>query len=747
MKNNYLTSLLTVLIIYLLASQQSYAAQHVRIVLYGRPSARIQFGIDKVKIALETAGCQTVSSTSSATSVDEPAIHIGHLGKSQKLLSLINSSSLELAPGQPGKEGFVLTSIKNNITVIVGTDDTGILYGCLEFADRFKSTGSIPKNLAVVDAPVFTLRGPCIGMVLMDIIYDDTNYDYLYTPETFPFFYDKELWIRYLDFLLENKMNTLYFWNGHPFTSLLRLPKYPDAQALPDEQLKQNIEVFNWLTQEADKRGIWVIKNFYNIHISHALAKARNVPITYDQPTPLTREYTRYCISEFVSKYPHVGVMMCLGERLHNDHDADWLCEVIIPGVKDAMKQLNTTSQPPVIVRAHSTPIEEVVNAALKSYDNIYTTCKYNGEALTTTNVRGEVKRLHESLSQLGSTHIANVHLLSNLEPYRWSSPIFIQKCMQSCKNMGIQGLHLYPLRYSDWPYSGDNTTPRLLQIERDWLWFEAWARYAWNPKRNFETERQHWIDRIAGKYGSKKAAVHILNAYQASGECSPRLLRRFGITDGGRQALSLGMLMTQLVNPHRYGVWAPLRDSEAPPGETIEEWVKRDWEKLPHHGETPSKVIKDTLAFAQQAVTAVEAAKPLITKNKMEFNRLLNDIYCIQATTRCYTEKVRATMKVLRYKYSDDINDLKAALPLLENSLAEYRILVELTDGTYLDGDSLHTFQRKIPFVAGPNKYIHFRQCLPEYEKEIENFRRNLKHLQTDSSIEKNKKLDYLFE
>jgi len=744
MNRKCLTNLLTVLFILLLISQQSDAAQQVRILSYGQPSARVQFGIDKLNAALQAAGCQAVSSTCSKTLVDEPAIHIGHLGKSEKLLFLINESSLKLKPGQPGKEGYVLATAKYDNTVVAGKDDTGILYGCLELAERIKTAGKIPKNLAVVDTPVFTLRGPCIGMVLMDIIYDDIHYDYLYTPENFPFFYDRQLWTKYLDFLLENRMNTLYLWNGHPFTSLLKLPKYPDAQALPDEQLKQNIEVFNWLTKEADKRGIWVIKNFYNIHISHALAKSRNVPMTYREPTQLTREYTRYCISEFVSKYPHVGVMMCLGERLADEYGADWLCNVIIPGVKDAMKQLDTTDQPPVIVRAHSTPIEEVINAALKIYDNIYTTCKYNGESLTTTNLRSEVKRLHESLSQLGSTHIVNVHLLSNLEPYRWASPIFIQKSMQSCKNMGIRGLHLYPLRYSDWPYSGDNTTPRLLQIKRDWLWFEIWARYAWNPDRNFQAERQHWIDRIAEEYGSKKAAVHILDAYQAFGECAPRLLRRFGITEGGRQALSLGMLMTQLINPDRYGVWKPLRESEAPVGETIAEWVKREWNKQPHHGETPPKVIKETLSFAQQAVTAIEAAKPLVTKNKTEFNRLLNDIYCIQATTRCYTEKVNSAMKVLRYKYSNDIKDLEAALPLLENSLAEYRKLVKLTDTTYLDGDSLHNQHRRIPFIAGPNDYLHFRQCLPEYEKETESLRQKIKRLQTDPSV---KIVDWLFE
>ena len=33
---------------------------------------------------------------------------------------------------------------------------------------------------------------------------------YPYTPESFPWFYDKEQWIKYLDMLVENRMNSLY---------------------------------------------------------------------------------------------------------------------------------------------------------------------------------------------------------------------------------------------------------------------------------------------------------------------------------------------------------------------------------------------------------------------------------------------------------------------------------------------------------------------------------------------------------
>lgn len=724
--------------------------QPVSIVVDANAVPRVNFGIEKIVDALKSVYLDATIVKQSDIPTDRPLIVVGNIEKDAAIQALANSGSLKLRENQPGKEGFVLASCPNGITAVASSDDSGTLYGCLELADRIKTAKAIPQNLAFEDAPTFILRGPCIGMQKPEITYDGICYDYRYTPDDFPFFYDKEHWTRYLDFLVENRMNTLYLWNGHPFTSVLKLPKYPQAQELDDDILAGNIEMFTWLTNEADRRGIWVIQFFYNIHISHALARARKISITHACPTPFIGEYTRYCVSEFVRSYPNVGLMMCLGEALLDEHDADWLCNVIIPGVKDAMLQLNTDKEPPIIVRAHSTPIEDVMSKALKIYKNIYTMHKYNQEVLTWTSVRGESRRLHKSLAGLTSAHVINVHLLANLEPFRWGSPSFIQNCMQSCQEIGAKGLHLYPLRYWEWPYTSDDVTPRLMQIDRDWIWFAAWARYAWNPNRDSSEERRYWIDQLNEKFGSRRAAPKILKAYETSGECAPRLLRRFGITDGGRQVFSLGMLMTQLINPDRYYPYPWLWQCAAPPGERLKEWVKRECEKKAHEGETPPRVIEDALRFAQQGVAAAEAAHPLVTKNKQEFARFFNDVRCIQTITRFYAAKVRAAMLVLRYGYSNDIEDLKQALPFLEDSLVEYQKLVELTDKTYRDAGSLHTTSRQIPFIAGPNQYVHWRQCLPEYEKELANFRRHLIEMSTSptTAITKQQEgLDWLFE
>ena len=344
-----------------------------------------------------------------------------------------------LKPYEAKKEGFALICQPQETVVIAGVDESGALYGCLELAERVESaSGKLPEKLSFYDSPVILLRGPCIGMQRPEAIYDDVQYDYRYLPETFPWFYDKELWTDYLNLLAKHRSNTLYLWNGHPFTSILRLPKYPEAQEVETAQLEKNIELFKWLCNEADKRGIWVVQFFYNIHISHTLARHHDVGYTHNVPTDLTRDYTSYCITEFIKNYPNVGLMMCLGEALKNKYDAEWLADVIIPAVKAGLEP--GQDNPPIIVRQHSTHINEVLKKAEPLYDNIYTMAKYTSETLASDKITGGGSKHY----QLGEWElrkglaekfmlIANVHCVCNLEPFRWGSPTFVQSAMQSC--------------------------------------------------------------------------------------------------------------------------------------------------------------------------------------------------------------------------------------------------------------------------------------------------------------------------
>ncbi|CAH0138191.1 MULTISPECIES: hypothetical protein [unclassified Pedobacter] len=724
---------------YFLAVPFSNAAERVQktIVISTENHVRVRFGAEKLSKALVKLNYSTKIEQKDRLASNNNVIAIGVF--SDKLFVNNLPAAIKNKISTTKKEGFHIYTGKNGVLYVIGNDASGALYGCIELADQIKSSGKLPTQLALSDQPEMVLRGTCIGLQKPDYLPGHDVYEYPYTPETFPWLYDKTLWIKYLDMMVENRYNSLYLWNGHPFSSLLRLKDYPYAVEVDDATLKKNEEIFQFLTKEADKRGIWVIQMFYNIIIPKPFAdkhglktQDRNRPII-----PLIADYTRKSISSFVEKYPNVGLMVALGEAMEGvgQDDIDWFTKTIIPGVKDGLKAAGIKEEPPIVLRAHDTDAPSVMKAALPLYKNLYTENKFNGEALTTYTPRGAWADLNRKLAAIGTINISNVHILANLEPFRYGSADFIQKSVQAMNKIyGAKGLHLYPqASYWDWPYSADEVKGRLLEVERDWIWYKEWARYSWNSQRDRSEEIKYWGNELANKYGANlTGGKAILNAYEESGEISPKLLRRYGITDGNRQTLTLGMLMTQLINPFRYGLFTLMYESEAPEGEMIIEYAEKEWKKQGHIGETPIQVAREVVEHGKKAIQSINEAAPSITKDTAEFKRLRNDIYCYDEMANFYAEKVKAALWILRYKNSNQVADLEQALPFLQKSVDHYAKLVKLTEHSYLYANSMQTKQRKIPMRGVDKTFIHWKEMLPVFTKELNHFKRSIDSLKS---------------
>jgi hypothetical protein len=720
-------------------------SKKISIVTFPNHHARIDYGVQKLTQALRSAGYSVSAQSYKGTYPAGNTIVVGLLADApvKKLISV--------AGNNPGKEGFIISNqnLKNKV-LIGGADNSGALYGCLELADRIGLNKKLPANINIHDQPEMVLRGACIGVQKPALLSGRGTYEYPYTPENFPWFYDKALWSRYLDSLAHNRMNSLYLWNGHPFASLVRVKEYPYAVEVDDATFKKNEEIYGFLADEADKRGIWLIQGFYNIIVSEPFAE-KNKLKTQDRNRhiiPVIADYTRKSIAAFVQKYPHVGLLVTLGEAMEGvgQDDIDWFTQTIIPGVKDGLKALGRKGEPPIVLRAHDSDAPAVMKYAKPLYSNLYTMAKYNGEALTTYEPHGPWADLHRKLSDIGTVQIENVHILANLEPFRYGSADFIQKCVQAMHTVyGANALHLYPqASYWDWPFTADNTGgKRLLQLDRDWIWYKAWSRYAWDSKRDRAGEISYWAKQLADKYGCDQAhGEAILKAYEESGNISPELLRRFGITDGNRQTMTLGMLMSQLVNPEKYGLFSLLYNSEGPVGEMMSEYAEKEWKHQPHAGETPVMVIDSVIQQGKKAVEAIDKASAQVKKDKTEFDRLKNDMYCYNAMANSYAYKAKAALWVLRYKYSDNVADLEKALPELQTSLDYYKELVKLTENTYLYANSMQTRQRKIPVGGNDAKMKTWVELLPVYQRELDNFKRNIDSLKSPQTQMKMKEV-----
>ena len=105
------------------------------------------------------------------------------------------------------KEGYRNVS-SDRITRITGNDETGLLYGVLDYLDQLKRVKNFPENYSSEEAPEMVLRGQCIGIQKPYYLPGHNVYEYPYTPETFPWFYDKHLWVQVLDSMMNNRMNS-----------------------------------------------------------------------------------------------------------------------------------------------------------------------------------------------------------------------------------------------------------------------------------------------------------------------------------------------------------------------------------------------------------------------------------------------------------------------------------------------------------------------------------------------------------
>lgn len=629
-------------------------------------------------------------------------------------------------------EGFTLVRKGKKVRVI-GNDGAGAIYGVNKLLELLQEDPTLSQLATIHEVPQMKLRGACVGLQKTVYLPGHRVYEYPYTPENFPWFYDKQLWIRYLDLLAENNMNTVYLWNGHPFASLVKLKDYPFAPEVDDATMQKNQEMFGFLVDEADRRGIRVIQMFYNIILSKPFAdhyglktQDRNRPIT-----PLIADYTRKSIAAFVEKYPRVGFLVCLGEAMSGiDTDIKWMTETVIPGIKDGLKASGRTDTPPIILRNHDTDGPAVLKASLPLYPNIYTMNKYTGESLTTYEPGGPWGETHRMLAAAAPIHIDNVHILANLEPWRWSSPAFTQKAVQAMHRVHhSKGLHLYPqASYWDWPYTADKLQDgrRLLQIDRDWMWYRAWGRYAWNCERG--SDQTYWKEQLADYYGIDTiSAGQLLRAYDEAGEIAPKLLRRFGITEGNRQTLLLGMTMGELVNPYKYTIYPGFYESCGPEGEKLIEYVEKEWKHLPHTGELPLDIVEQCAQHGIEAEHAVDLLVANPTRHADEFERVRKDMKFYRMFSAAFRLKVIAAQQVLNYKWSQDIKYLDKAVQYMELSQNWWNILSAATQDAYLYANSMQTAQRRIPVGGDGGKMKTWSELATVYQAELDALKENI--------------------
>ena len=110
----------------------------VSILIPASASPRIQFGASRLSETLQKCGYAPKLLKQNNLPSTGRSINIGIVSDTL-MLNVSKIYGQELS-NPKDKEGFSISTMSDQGIVILGTDQSGVLYGCLELAERLKST-------------------------------------------------------------------------------------------------------------------------------------------------------------------------------------------------------------------------------------------------------------------------------------------------------------------------------------------------------------------------------------------------------------------------------------------------------------------------------------------------------------------------------------------------------------------------------------------------------------------------------
>lgn len=651
----------------------------------------------------------TITAGSACHGLESSSLAISHANSLLENSAHASRVELTVDPSLGHPEAFVIEGEGGGQRIVAGGPG-GILYGVQELL--------LPHSVVGVEgAPDFTIRGAVLMMLSASWAYQSDL-----SPEVYPWFFDRALMLRYLDYLSSARLNTLVLWSGHLFPHILELPEYPEASQFGIEAIRRNQKQFRWLATEAAKRNISILTHFYNIHISEHMAEAMGREAAegsdrtrYQVPDDFVARYYYTILSRYFEEFPNVGLYICPGESLALEHQEAWFRDVVFKAARDSGKE-------PLLIIRDWTLDEEFKEALPQMYGNLYSERKHNDETITSP--WPDIK--HEDWSGVLKGHIVNLHDPADATPYRVGSPRLLAEMVGHWADSGwFQGAWFYPPQCWIWPDTLDITeesggTP-LVNFDRDELWHLLQGRLLWKAHRE-PGENQAWSAAWLGrKFDDAEIGSLLVDWYDLTGPILPGLQNLTATRFGNFFPPAIATVQANVDDILTYRVRLDDPLPEGPVGLThqryyslpvdeytisrycqeygVEELKDRrsmpvaqlGWEIAAGRDAKdylrPDYLLETYLGMAQESASKAVAALAHGGKHPEELRRFVQDSSCLILTVEYYQLKVRAALQKRLYQLTGRKGYLVEFQESMQESVAKYEELITYARQFYRGG------------------------------------------------------------
>jgi hypothetical protein len=429
---------------------------------------------------------------------EQQSIQLLKLSEAIKHTSFYYLKDKQLKPG-----GFIIENHNGSI-VIIGADDTGVMYGALDVKEQLQQNGHLLKQIIEKEEePRFSFRAIKFNLPWMSYRQNFclTQQDYVVR--------DLKFWEAYLDMMAENRFNVLSLWSLHLFHYMVKPKNFPEATSFTDVEMLSWKNFWTQLFSMAHERGIETYIVNWNTFVSPSFAAAHKLMGYNARPShfgpgdtsKIIEQYSKEIITQVINEYPGLdGLGITLGERMGGQSPQErraWLDRTIFAGMKAANRKIKFVYRAPLSANegsGGSTSEENDLKTRqqIESLDIVipaYVEFKYNwshGHSSPKLFIVHGGKLTDKYKNPLPEKY-KYVWTVRNEDFYllRWGQPDFIREFIKNNGDSYVDGCFIgsevfipaldYMSKkgsFKDWDY----------HFQRQWLWYASWGRLLYNP-------------------------------------------------------------------------------------------------------------------------------------------------------------------------------------------------------------------------------------------------------------------------
>lgn len=375
--------------------------------------------------------------------------------------------------------------------LILSIDPVGAQYGLLDISEYFqthKTFKTLPDKLV---NPGFEYR--VIKFNLPWSPYRTSEAMEVHTHVS----RDLKFWERFLDMMVENRLNVLSLWNNHPFPYMIRSTNFPKATPFDDREMEEWQVFWKSLFRMAKHRGIQTFIVNWNIVVSPEFAEAYGAD-EYNDLSDQVKQYTKESVTQLINEYEDLtGIGVTLADWMGNFDEVemtpqkreDWIEDTFVAGMKEADRSVkflhrSVLAGDPIAMREllDRAELEEPALVEIKfNWSHGHSTPKL---AITHDYHSGELderfwKPMPENYRIQWMVRNEDFFIL------RWGQPDFIREHIRLNNKEFVNGYFIGSEGYIpavDYSHKPSAVKTWQYAFEKQWLFYKVWGRLLYQP-------------------------------------------------------------------------------------------------------------------------------------------------------------------------------------------------------------------------------------------------------------------------